>query len=175
MAAALHAHDIKSHGAGFWAFGADPMADRLLGILRHETFELGLGLLMLEVSLSGAAKDVGEFRPCIRRAHIHDPHRLNAGPRWLDAEEARGLAALHAAPEFLFGRQQEVLVQCIGGYLDLDPLAAEGRYTALPRTKNGNREFAEKPTRPCLVPGMTAIAIVNSTGFRLANQGCGHW
>src|SRR6266581_5993440 len=102
------------------------MPDRLLGVLRYEAFELRLGVLMFEVGLTGAAKDVGEFRPGIGRAHVHDPHRLNASSRWLDAEEARGLATLHAPPEFLFRGQQEVLVEWIGRNLDLDPLAAAG-------------------------------------------------
>src|ERR1700716_3663483 len=100
------------------------MADGLLGVLRHQALELRLGVLMLEVSLSGAPKDLGEFRPSIGRAHIHDPHRLNASSRRFDAEETRGLAALHTAPKFLFRRQQEVLVEGIGGYCDLHPLAA---------------------------------------------------
>src|SRR5271166_2880036 len=102
------------------------MPGRLLGVLRHEAFELRLGVLMLEVSLAGPPKDIGELRPGIGRAHVDDPHRLDAGPRWIDAEDARGLAVLHAAPEFLFRGQQEVLVEGVGGYLDLDPLAAAG-------------------------------------------------
>ena len=48
------------------------------------------------------------------------------GSRWLDAEDARALAALDAAPEFLFRRQKKVLIERIGWYLDLDPLAAAG-------------------------------------------------
>ena len=91
------------------------MPNRLLGILWHECFELGLGMLMLEVSLAGAAKEVGEFRPGIGQTHIHDAHRLNAGTGRADAEEARRLAALHAAPEFLFRGHQEVLVEGVGG------------------------------------------------------------
>src|SRR5262245_4000322 len=102
------------------------MPDRLFGVLWHEAFELRLGVLMLEVGLSCAAKDVGEFRPGVGRAHVHDPHRLNASSWWLDAEEARALAALNAAPEFLFRRQKKVLIERIGWYLDLDPLAAPG-------------------------------------------------
>jgi hypothetical protein len=63
--------------------------DRLFGILRHEALELGLRVLLLEVG------------PRVRRntpensAHAFeelDPHRLDAGPRGFDAEEARGLA-----------------------------------------------------------------------------------
>src|ERR1700756_3477810 len=78
---------------------------------------------MLEVRLAGPPKDIGELRPGIGRTHVDDPHRLDAGPRWIDTEEARGLAILHAAPEFPFRRQQEVLVEGVGGYLDLDPLS----------------------------------------------------
>src|SRR6202045_797148 len=100
------------------------MPDRLLGVLRHEAFEFRLGILMLKVSLSRAPKDVREFRPSIGRAHVHDPHRLTASSRRFHPEGTRGLAALHAAPKFLFRRQQEVLVEGIGGYFDLHPFAA---------------------------------------------------
>src|SRR6266511_6123519 len=102
------------------------MPDRLLGVLWHEALELGLGILMLEVSLARASKHAREFRPGIVCAHIDDPQRLNASSRWLDAEEARALAVLDAAPEFLLRRQKEVLIERIGWYLDLDPLAAAG-------------------------------------------------
>ena len=77
-------------------------------------FELGLGILVFQESLSGAAKDAGELRPGVGRAHVDDPNSLDAGPRRLDAEEARGLAALHAAPELLLGGEQEVLIERIG-------------------------------------------------------------
>ena len=53
---------------------------------------------MLEVGLACAAKNVGEFRPSVGRAHVHDPHGLDAGPGWFGAEDARALAALDAAP-----------------------------------------------------------------------------
>ena len=43
-----------------------------------------------------------------------DPDRLYARPRRLGAKEARGLATLHATPEFLFRRQKEMLVERIG-------------------------------------------------------------
>jgi hypothetical protein len=39
---------------------------------------------------------------------------------------AGGLATRHAAPEFLLRRQKQMLVEGIGGYLDLDPFAATG-------------------------------------------------
>ena len=46
--------------------------------------------------------DGGEFRPGIGGAHVDNAHRLKPWPRRLGVEQARGLAALHAAPEFLF-------------------------------------------------------------------------
>jgi hypothetical protein len=60
--------------------------DSLFGILWNEAFELRLSILMREVGLSGAAKDVGEFGPGIGRGHVYDPHRLNARPRRFNAE-----------------------------------------------------------------------------------------
>src|SRR5499427_7693168 len=102
------------------------MPDRLLGVLWHEAFELRLRVLMLQMGLACAPKYAGEFGPGIGRIHVDDPHRLNASSRWLDAEEARALAALDASPEFLFRRQKKVLIERIGWYLDLDPLPAAG-------------------------------------------------
>ena len=46
----------------------------------------------------------------------------------LDAEQARGLAGLHAAPELPFGGDEEVLVDRIGMDIDLHPLAATGNH-----------------------------------------------
>src|SRR2546421_2740365 len=65
MAADLRAQDIKAHRTGFGSFGSDAMADRLLGVLWHEAFELRLGVLMLEVGLACASKYAGEFGPGI--------------------------------------------------------------------------------------------------------------
>src|SRR4029077_13038631 len=53
------------------------VTDRLLGILGHQALELGLGLLMLEMSLPGADEDVGKFRPGIGGGHIDDADRLD--------------------------------------------------------------------------------------------------
>src|SRR5215212_4786580 len=50
-------------------------------------------------------------------------HRFDASPGRLDAEEARGLAGLDAAPELLLGGEQKVLIERVGVDLDLDPLA----------------------------------------------------
>src|SRR6516162_4991297 len=92
MAEALPAQEIKAHRARFRSFGPDPMSDRLFSVLWHESFELRFRFLVLEVSVSSTAEDAGEFGPGIGRAHVDDPHRINAGPRRIDAEEARGLA-----------------------------------------------------------------------------------
>ena len=89
-------------------------------------FEFGLGLLVLEEGGAGRAEHAGELGPGIGRAHVDDPHRLDPWPRRLDAEEARGLATLDAAPELLLRGQQEMLVERIRRDADLDPLAAAG-------------------------------------------------
>src|SRR4051794_39516705 len=76
MAGAFRAQDIKVHRAGFGSFCPDPVPNRLLGVVRHEAFEFRLGILMLEVGLSGAPEHAGEFGPGVRRTHIDNPHRL---------------------------------------------------------------------------------------------------
>src|SRR5262249_30603528 len=81
------------------------MPNCLLCVVRHETLQLGFRLLVIEIGLSRAPKDGGKFRPGVGRVHVDDPHRLDAGARWLDREEARALASVHAPPEFLFGGQ----------------------------------------------------------------------
>ena len=102
------------------------MADRLLGILRHQALKFGLGLLVLEMRLPGANKDAGELRPGIRGAHVDDPHRLNARLWRLDPEQGWRLATFDTAPELPLGGDDEVLIERIGMGLDLDPLAAAG-------------------------------------------------
>src|SRR5580704_14164968 len=64
-----------------------------------------------------AACDGGQPMP--ERVAAGGVDGLNAGARRFGAEEAMGLAALHAAPEFLFGGQKQVLVELVGGYLVL--------------------------------------------------------
>ena len=58
--------------------------------------------------------------------HVNDPDRLDPRPRRLDTKEARGLAALDAAPEFLLCGEEQVLIEAISGDRNLDPLAASG-------------------------------------------------
>ena len=95
-----------------------------LGIFRHESLELGLGGLVLEVGRSRATERGSELSPSVGRAHVDDADGLDPRAGRLDTEQARGLAAFNAAPELFLGRQQEVLVEGIGRNGDLDPLAA---------------------------------------------------
>ena len=66
--------------------------------------------------------------PRIGSPHIDgaDADGLHAWSGRLGTEEARGFAALNAAPELLLSGQQKVLVQAIGRDGDLDPFAAAG-------------------------------------------------
>jgi hypothetical protein len=103
----------------------EPVADRLLGILRQQTLELSLGLFMLEVCVPGADKDACEISPGIGGAHIDHANGLNPRFRRVEAEQGRELAALDTAPALLFRADNEVLMERrIGMGLDLDPFAA---------------------------------------------------
>src|SRR6516162_698448 len=113
--AGLHFKKIEADRARFGALSPHPVADRFLGVLRHEGLELGLGFLVLKEGLPGAAEDSGKFGPRVRGAHVHDSHRLDPRPRRLDPEQARGLAALNTTPELFLGREKQVLVERIGG------------------------------------------------------------
>src|SRR5258706_13411186 len=104
--ASLQFEQIKADGAGFRALGADAMPDCFLGILGHEAFQFDLGVLMLQKCCSGLTKHRGEFRPGIRRTHTNDAYGLDTGSQRLGKEQARWLAALDAAPEFLLGCQK---------------------------------------------------------------------
>src|SRR6202167_3525968 len=122
----LHFEEVEADGAGFRALGPDAMADRLMRVLRYQLFEFGLGLFVLGMGRLGASKNPSEFRPRIRGRHVDDPYRIDPGFRWLQAEQARALAILHAPPELPFRGQDEMLMERIGVDLDLDPLAAAG-------------------------------------------------
>src|SRR5579863_4582595 len=100
------------------------MADRLLGILRHQALQLGLGPFMVEMGRAGLGKEAGELRPGIGRAHIDNADRLDPGFWRLDPERLWFLAALDAAPELPLGRDNEMLIERIGMGEDLDPFAS---------------------------------------------------
>src|ERR1700730_4244346 len=122
----LRIQDIEAHRSRFRALRAHAMADRLLGILGNEIFELTLCPLVIEKGAASIAEQGRELRPGIGCTHIHDADGLDARLWRLDAEEARRLAALDAAPEFLLRGQQEVLVERISGDRNFNPLAAAG-------------------------------------------------
>ena len=90
------------------------MADRLLGVLRHQALELGLGLLVFEIGRAGAGKDAGELRPGVGRTHVDDADRLDPRLWRLDTEQARRLTAFDAAPELPLRGDDQVLVEGIG-------------------------------------------------------------
>src|ERR1700688_564944 len=62
----LHAQDVEAHGAGFRPFGPNAMPHRLLGVLRHEPFQLGLDVLVFEKRRPGPAKHAGKLGPAVR-------------------------------------------------------------------------------------------------------------
>src|SRR3974390_1925572 len=61
----LRVEDIEAHRARFRALGPHAMPDGLLGILRHQRLELGLGALVVEERATGVAEERREFRPGI--------------------------------------------------------------------------------------------------------------
>src|SRR5215813_7803684 len=68
----LRLQHIKAHRPRFRPLGFHPMPDGLLGILRHQGFELAFGPFVVEKGVPGVAEERGELRPGIRRAHIDD-------------------------------------------------------------------------------------------------------
>src|SRR5580692_5114848 len=74
--ATLHAEEIKAHRARLRTLGADAMADRLLGIVRHQTLQFCLGLFMFEVRRTGPREGSSELRPGIGGTHVDDADRL---------------------------------------------------------------------------------------------------
>jgi hypothetical protein len=98
---------LEGNGAGFRAPRTHAMPDRLLRVLRHQALQFGLGFFVLEIGRPRAGKDRGELSPSIGGAHIDNEHRLDARLWRLDAEQARRLAGLDAAPEFPFGGEEE--------------------------------------------------------------------
>ena len=116
--------ELKGDGAGFGALGAHATPNCLLRVLRHEALQFSLGALVFEKCWVSSSKRAGKFRPGIGNAHIDDADRRNAGLRWLDPEERRGLAALDTPPKLPLGSDNEVLVERVGMGSDLDPFAA---------------------------------------------------
>ena len=84
-----HLQQLKAHRARFGALRPDAVSDGLLGLLRHQRLEFGLGPLMLEKRRPGAAEQGGKLRPGVGRAHIDDLDRLDTGPGRLGVEQAK--------------------------------------------------------------------------------------
>ncbi len=104
------------------------MADRLLGILRHQALKFDLRLLVLEMCRLGPRINCCEFRPRVGRGHIDNPYSFYSWLWRLDPKEFRRLAILDAAPKLTFRSENKVLIQGIGVDLDLDPFAAAGNH-----------------------------------------------
>jgi hypothetical protein len=104
--AGLHFEEIEADGAGFRALGAQPVPGRLLGVLRYQALQFGLGVLVLQECRTGLAEDRSEFCPSIGRTHVDDENGLDAWSRRLNAEQARGITVLHAAPKLPLGREE---------------------------------------------------------------------
>src|SRR5271166_404381 len=85
---------IEADRARLRPFGANAMAGRFLGVLRHEPLEFGLGALVVEKGRARSAVEAGQLGPRVRFAHVDDPDRLDPWPRRLDAVGTRGLAGL---------------------------------------------------------------------------------
>src|SRR5439155_14923038 len=69
---------IKAHRPRFRTLGSHAVSNGLLGILRHQGFELAFGPFVVEEGLAGVAEQRCEFGPRIRRAHIDDADGLDA-------------------------------------------------------------------------------------------------
>ena len=102
------------------------MAEGFLGVLGHQSFELGLGPFVVEKGGTGGAEEAGELRPRIGLAHVDHPDRFDPRPRRFDAIGTRRVASLNAAPEPVLRRHQKVLVEGVGGYGHLDPFTSAG-------------------------------------------------
>src|SRR3984893_8048719 len=90
----LRIQNVEAHRTRFRALGPHAMPDRFLRILGHEAFELGLGPLVVEEGGAGIAEQGRKLRPGVRRAHVDNADRLDAGARRLGAAQGRGLATL---------------------------------------------------------------------------------
>src|SRR5690242_13566292 len=61
---------IEADGARLGTPTSHAMADRLLGVLGHESLQFTLGPLVVQECLPGAAEQACKLRPGVRRAHV---------------------------------------------------------------------------------------------------------
>src|SRR6516164_11762520 len=107
----LHLQHIKAHRSRLRALGLYAVPNGLFGILRHQGFELAFRPFVVEEGAPGVAEEGSELRPGIRRAHIDDADGLDARPRWFGVDQVRSFSGLHAAPKFLFSRNQDAQIE----------------------------------------------------------------
>src|SRR6266540_7186527 len=107
----LRLQHIKAHRPRFRALGFHAVADGLLGILRHQGFELAFRPFVVEKGAPGVAEQRGELRPGIGRAHIDDADGLDAWPWRLGVDEMGCFAGLDTTPELLFRRHQNAEIK----------------------------------------------------------------
>ena len=104
---------FKADCPGLGALARNPMAYRLPGILRDQLFQLRLGTFMLEWA-GGSADSVRANSAQALEVLISTLRTASTGSRRFHPKQPGRLAALDASPEFLLGRQQQVLVERIG-------------------------------------------------------------
>src|SRR5262249_45505210 len=83
---------IKAHRPRARALGPHPMADRFLGVVRHQGFELALRPLVVEKGLPGIAEQRSALGSEIRRPYIEDADGVDARPRRLGIDQVRCFA-----------------------------------------------------------------------------------
>ena len=91
---------VSGHSARAVTVGSIRVTDCFLGVFGHGRLQLFFAAFTLQKRLPRAPEDIGKFRP--KASHIDEPDRRDPGFGRLNSEEARGLAALHAAPKLPF-------------------------------------------------------------------------
>src|SRR5260370_39033042 len=76
----LRLENIETHGPVLRAARPDAVTGALLGILREERLELGLGAFVFDMGLACPQKDAGGLRPTVRGAPVYHAHALGTGP-----------------------------------------------------------------------------------------------
>ena len=104
------------------------MADRLLGILGHELFKLGLGVLMFQEGRVRTAENAGKFRPEFEELMSSD---ADAPIRPFGSSAGEGARPTPRSPELFLGCEQDMLIVRISRNGKFDPLATAGNLGGL--------------------------------------------
>src|SRR5215813_9364533 len=118
MGRLLRLQHVKAHRPRSRALSPHAMPDGLLGVLRHQGFELAFSPFVVEKGTASIAEERGELCPGVRRAHIDDAGGLDTRPRRLGIDEVGRFAGLDAAPELLFSRDKDAEIQRVHGDRD---------------------------------------------------------